>query len=774
MNDEHAEVPAAAVKRVDTLRREIERHNHSYYVLDAPQIDDAVYDGLMRELEALEARYPTLQSEDSPTAKVGAPPQEAFRTIPHRVPMLSLANAFSDDEIRAFDRRIHNALAKGDQDFKVDEDAIDYCVTPKFDGLAATLRYEAGRLVLGATRGDGTVGEDITLNLRTVKGVPTVLRPPFPQVLEVRGEVLMYRKDFEKLNASQRARGDKVFVNPRNAAAGSLRQLDSRITASRSLRFVGYGIGEVSEDSGLGPSAEHERTGTNQAWSDSQLGLLDWLAQRGIPAAPQRRRLRGVEALLAYHRDIGERRATLPYDIDGVVYMVDDRARQIALGYVARAPRFAIAHKYAAQEAQTELLDIEIQVGRTGSLTPVARLEPVFVGGVTVSNATLHNEDEIARKGVQIGDIVTVRRAGDVIPEVLGPVLALRPAHTRKFHMPSACPVCGSKVERPAGEATWRCVGGLFCAAQRKQALLHFAQRRAMDIDGLGDRLVDQLVDTGLVTGPADLYRLTVPTLSSLDRVGEKSAANLVAAIDRSRQPALARFLFGLGIRHVGEEVARILAAQFGSLDEFLQANWASLLAGKTAIMKENAKRRNRGETVQAVPLEGVGPEIVAGISSFLAEEHNREAIASLRAQGVSPVEAPVRAPNITGPDEPLPVTTDLPETPQDMMSSGAPGDGPDVEGIRDATELAAGRLLAGQTVVVTGTLARISRNDAEDLIRNLGGHASRSVSKKTSFVVAGEAAGSKLEKARALGIRVLDEDNFFRMIENNGANSRT
>ena len=716
------------VARVTQLREEIDRHNHAYYVLDDPLVEDAVYDGLMRELEALEAAHPDLRSDDSPTARVGAPPQEAFRTVTHRVPMLSLGNAFSDDEIRAFDRRIREAMPGAPA-------VVDYLVAPKFDGLAATLRYEAGRLVLGATRGDGSVGEDITLNLRTVKGIPAVLRPPYPEVLEVRGEALMYRKDFERLNAAQAARGEKVFVNPRNAAAGSLRLLDSRITASRSLRFFGYGIGEVTPASLL---------------PESQLELLDWIAARGIPAAPQRRRVGGVEALLDYYRDIGRRRADLPYDIDGVVYTVDHRPSQAAIGYVARAPRFAIAHKYAAEEARTELIGIEIQVGRTGSLTPVARLKPVFVGGVTVSNATLHNEDEIARKGLKIGDTVIVRRAGDVIPEVVGPVPELRPPDARDFRMPDACPVCGSQVERLPGEAAWRCVGGLFCAAQRKQALLHFAQRRAMDIDGLGEKLVDQLVTGGIVKSPADIYRLTLPVLADLERFGEKSARNLLAAIDGSRTPTLARFLFALGIRHVGEEVARVLAGQFGSLDAVLQADWESLLAQKATVMKENTRRRTRGEPLQPVPLEGIGPEIVASISNFLAEEHNRQAIASLREQGVEP------APQAAAAGGAGPAGT----TP-------APAGGPAGE---DATVAAAGQFLAGQTIVITGTLTRISREEAQDLVRRLGGHASGSVSKKTDFVVAGEAAGSKLEKARALGIRVLDEDSFFRMIENNGS----
>ena len=620
--------PAEAIERVAWLRAEIDRHNHAYYVLDAPEVEDSVYDGLMRELEALEARYPVLASDDSPTARVGAAPQASFGTVTHRVPMRSLANAFSEDEVTAFDRRVREALGKRAGTSRVGDAAagaeIAYCVTPKFDGLAATLRYENGRLVLGATRGDGTTGENVTANLRTVRGLPRSLRPPFPDVLEVRGEVLMYRRDFDKLNAGQAARGEKVFVNPRNAAAGSLRQLDPRITASRSLRFVGYGVGEVLPDD----------------LPVSQFEVLEWLAQRGLPVAPLRRRVTGAGGLLEYYREVGEKRDGLPYDIDGVVYTVDERGTHAALGHVARAPRFALAHKYAPQEVQTRLLDIDVQVGRTGSLTPVARLEPVFVGGVTVSNATLHNEDEIARKDLKIGDTVIVRRAGDVIPEVVAPVLALRPGDARSFRMPAACPVCGSRVERLPGEAAWRCVGGLYCGAQRKQALLHFAQRRAMDIDGLGDRLVEQLVDTGRVSSPADLYRLTVADLVQLDRMGEKSAANLVAAIDRSRRPTLARFIFALGIRHVGEEVARVLASQLGSLDALLAADWEALLAEKAETMKENTRRRARGEPPEPVALEGIGPEIVASVSAFFAEAHNRKVIEDLRAFGVAPVPA--------------------------------------------------------------------------------------------------------------------------------------
>ncbi|MGE0797982.1 MAG: NAD-dependent DNA ligase LigA [Lautropia sp.] len=762
MSSTDREPPPAVAERVAALRAELEQHNHAYYVLDAPTVDDSVYDGLFRELEALEAEWPVLASPDSPTSRVGAAPQTAFRTIRHRVPMRSLGNAFADDEIIAFDRRVRDGLAAGDA-------AIDYCVTPKFDGLASTLRYEDGRLVLGATRGDGSVGEDITPNLRTVRGVPGRLRAPYPKVLEVRGEVLIFLADFARLNAAQAERGEKVFVNPRNAAAGSLRLLDSRITASRPLRFFAYAIGETvpqDDDAATAPPP-------------TQYQLLDWLGRLGLPAAPECRRVSGVDGLLGYYRAIGERRGALPYAIDGVVDMVDSRAAHERLGFVARAPRFAIAHKYAAEEAQTELLDIEIQVGRTGSLTPVARLAPVFVGGVTVANATLHNEDEIARKGLLIGDTVTVRRAGDVIPEVIGPVLELRPATVRAFRMPDHCPVCGSAVERLPDEAVARCVGGLFCAAQRRQALLHFAQRRAMDIDGLGDKAVEVLVERGLVEGPADLYDLTAETLAELPRMGEKSAANLVAAIERSRSPTLARFLFALGIRHVGEEVARLLAAEFGTLDAWLAADWDALMQQKAEIAKENVRRRNRGEPTEPVPLEGIGPEIVASLSHFLAEAHNREAIDGLRRRGVEPQADPgtasvarrkaAAAGAAASAGGPGAAPADSPGDGTGGSQGAAAGGGAAVAA-SGATTASVGQVLAGQTVVVTGTLSKMPRDAIEELIRAHGGHVSGSVSRKTSFVLAGEAAGSKRAKADALGVPIVDEEHFFRMIQSNGA----
>ena len=709
---------AAAARRISDLRDTLRRHDRAYYREAAPTISDSDYDALMRELIALETRHPELDEPDSPTHRVGAAPVSDLEPVRHAVPMLSLANAFDLEDVGGFDRRVREGLAGGKAG--ADEGPpVDYCVMPKFDGLAATLQYRDGRFVQAATRGDGSVGEDVTANVRTIRALPMTLDGRPPALLEVRGEVMMLRPDFEKLNAGQAARGERLFVNPRNAAAGSLRQLDPRITAARPLMFFAYNIGQVSDD---------------QAPPATMTDLLGWLEGFGLPVAPMARRCAGVDGLMAFYEEIGGLRNRLSYEIDGVVYQVDRRDWQYRLGFVSRAPRFAVAHKFAAQEANTKLLAIDIQVGRTGVLTPVARLEPVFVGGATVSNATLHNEDEIARKDLLIGDTVVVRRAGDVIPEVVAPVTSLRPPDARAFTMPTTCPACGSAVERPEGEVAWRCVAGLTCPAQRKQALTHFAQRRAMDIDGLGDKLVEQLVEASLVTQPADLYRLDVATLAGLPRMGEKSSTNLVAAIAGSRQRPLERLLFALGIRHVGEEVARILAATFGSLDQLVAAPWEAILAEKVRIQKDNAKRRPKGEPLEAVPLEGVGPEIIASVARFLAEDHNRAAITALTEAGVRPPEPSVGQPKPTGAAGAAPAAKD-----------GA---------------------FAGQTIVVTGTLPGLSRQQAEDLIRANGGHPAGSVSSKTSFVLAGEAAGSKLVKATELGIPVLDEHAFLRKID--------
>jgi len=666
-----ARVPRQAAERSAKLRALLEEHNYRYYALDAPIVSDAEYDALFRELQALETEYPALATPDSPTQRVGGQAASAFEAVTHRVPMLSLNNAFSEAEAEAFDRRVREAL-------KIE--AIEYEVEPKFDGLAVSLAYERGAFKGGATRGDGYTGEDVTANLKTIGALPLRLGDgaSVPPYLEVRGEVLMLKRDFERLNAAQVARGEKAFVNPRNAAAGALRQLDPKMTAKRKLTFFAYGTGAVE-------------WGPRQKAPTTHAGMLDFLADLRLPVTRERAVVRGLEGLLKYYRRIGERREGLPYQIDGVVYKVNELAKQERLGFVSRAPRFALAHKFAAEEMPTEVLGIEVQVGRTGALTPVARLKPVFVGGVTVTNATLHNEDEVRRKDVRIGDTVIVRRAGDVIPEVVRVVIDKRPKDARQFVMPRKCPECGSAVVRLPDEAVARCSGGLVCPAQRKQALLHFASRRAMDIEGLGDRLVEQLVDSGVVHTPADLYKLGVGALAELERMADKSAANVVAAIDKSRRTTLARFIFALGIRHVGEATAKELARHFGGLDALMSADEPQLLEA-----------------------EDVGPVLAQSIRQFFAEAHNREVIAQLRAAGV-------------------------------QWTEGAP-------------QRAAAGKLQGLTFVLTGTLPSLSREDAKELIEKHGGKVAGSVSKKTSYVVAGAEAGSKLDRAEELKVPVIDE----------------
>jgi DNA ligase (NAD+) len=570
------------------LRKEIERHNYQYYVLDEPLIPDTRYDQLFRELQDLEARHPELLTPDSPTQRVGAKPLPAFAPARHSTPMRSLNNAFDPEEVAAFDRRVREGLGA---------QIVEYSAEPKFDGLAVNLTYEQGSFTLGATRGDGYTGEDVTANLRTVRAIPLRLGlRNAPARMEVRGEVLMRKSDFEELNRAQRERGEKQFVNPRNAAAGSLRQLDARITAARRLYFVAYGLGG----------------GEGVLRLRRQSEMLDYLAEAHFPVAKERAVVRGLEGLLLYYQAIAARRPRLAYDIDGVVYKVDDLAAQEELGYIARAPRYAVAHKFPAEEADTVVEGIEVQVGRTGALTPVARLKPVFVGGVTVTNATLHNEDEIRRKDVRVGDAVVVRRAGDVIPEVVKVHLERRPGHTRPFTMPAHCPVCGSAVRRLEGEAVARCTAGLYCPAQRKQSLLHFASRRAMDIEGLGEKLVDQLVDGDIVKTPAGLYALDTQTLCGLERMAEKSAANVVAAIESSKRTTLARFIYALGIRNVGETTAHDLAQDFGSIDALREAD---------------------AERLQQVP--SIGPVVAQSIVQFFSEPHNREVVAQLQASGV-------------------------------------------------------------------------------------------------------------------------------------------
>ncbi|HVK54568.1 MAG TPA: NAD-dependent DNA ligase LigA [Burkholderiales bacterium] len=577
----------AQAKRAEELRQAIELHNYRYYVLDDPTVSDAQYDGWFRELQELEAAHPEFVTPDSPTQRVGSKRLSQLPPVAHRVPMLSLNNAFSEEELTAFDRRIREGLG-------VEE--VEYACEPKFDGLAVTLTYEDGRFVRGATRGDGYIGEEVTDNLRTIPTIPTYA-PTLHGLFEVRGEVLMLKKDFEALNERQRAQEQKTFVNPRNAAAGSLRQLDSRLTAQRRLTFFAYGVGAVE---GVVLPGTHA-------------GQVDYLRSQRFKVSPEVRVVKGASGLLEYYRHIGAQRASLPYEIDGVVYKVNDLASQERLGFVSRAPRFAVAHKFPAEEATTQVLDIDVQVGRTGAITPVARLEPVFVGGVTVTNVTLHNEDEVKRKDVRVGDTVAVRRAGDVIPEILRVVSDQSPDRAPEFKLPSHCPICASAVIRLEGEAAARCTGGLYCPAQRKQALLHFAQRRAMNIDGLGDKLVDQLVDSHVVRTPADLYKLGLTALASLERMAEKSANNLLTAIENSKQTTLQRFIFALGIRNVGESTARDLALYFGNLDALMAADEARLMEAPD-----------------------VGPVVAASIAQFFSEAHNREVIEQLRAAGVA------------------------------------------------------------------------------------------------------------------------------------------
>ncbi len=677
----------AAAGRVQELHGLLDRYSHAYYVCDAPEVPDAEYDRLYRELEVLESQYPQLVTPVSPTQRVGSPPLSAFDQVTHRVPMLSINNAFLDGEVEAFDQRCRDGLGLSGED-----PPIDYACEPKFDGLAISLIYENRRFIQGATRGDGTTGEDVTLNLRTIRSIPLHLGEDAPDGrFEVRGEVLIRRADFARLNAAQETAGEKLFANPRNAAAGSLRQLDSGVTATRPLTFFAYGI--------AGFDAAH-----SSFVPQTQAQILDWLVRLGFRVAETRETVRGASGLLTYYAAMAVRRTALPYDIDGVVYKVNRLDFQEQLGFVARAPRFVIAHKFPAEEVLSRVLAIDVQIGRTGAVTPVARLEPVAVGGVVVTNATLHNFIEIARKDIRVGDTVIIRRAGDVIPEVVAslPDRRLRDAMGQPVHAvmrcPQICPECGSHVELPPGEAVARCTGGLVCPAQRKQALRHFASRRAMDVEGLGERVVDQLVDAGLVHSPADLYALTAEQLAGLDRFAEKSADNLIAAIARSRAAKLDRLIYALGIRNVGEQTAKDLARYFGTLEALMAAD---------------------GLTLMQVP--DVGPVVADSIHAFFAENHNREVIARLQAAGV-------RWENIS------------------VVSVQGP--------------------MAGKTVVLTGSLPTISRDDAKAMIEAAGGKVSGSVSARTDFVVAGEAAGTKLEKALSLGIEVLDEAGLLQRLQ--------
>jgi DNA ligase (NAD+) len=667
-------MPAPEVEQeVDDLRQKLEQYNYQYYVLDDPTVPDAEYDRAFHRLRALEQKFPELLRADSPTQRVGSKPLSSFRQVSHEVPMLSLDNAFNEQDLVDFNRRLLDRLGAG-------VSVISYACEPKLDGIAVSLLYEEGVLVRGATRGDGATGEDITQNVRTIKSIPLRLRGGgYPRVLEVRGEIYMPKAGFAKLNADARARDEKVFVNPRNAAAGSLRQLDPRVTAARPLEMCCYGVGRVEQGE----------------LPDSHSAILEKLNSWGLRINIDSATVDGIESCEDYYQALADRRDALAYDIDGIVFKVDSLELQRKLGFVSRAPRWAIARKFPAQEEMTELLDVEFQVGRTGAITPVARLAPVFVGGVTVSNATLHNKDEIERLGVRVGDTVIVRRAGDVIPKVVSVVTAQRPESSQPVRFPEHCPVCGSVLEREEEEAVIRCTGGLVCAAQQKAAIRHFVSRRAMDVDGLGDKLVDQLVDEGLVSNVAGLYQLSRTQLVALERMGEKSADNLLAALEVSKQTTLPRFIFALGIREVGEATALSLARHFGS--------WEALVA-------------TREEALLEVP--DVGPVVADHLVQFFDSAASMALVQALRGAGVS---------------------------------------WPDIERVPDE-ELP----LAGQTWVVTGKLESVGRSEAKVLLQDLGATVAGSVSAKTSVVVAGPGAGSKLKKAAELEITVMDEATFL------------
>ena len=662
-------------QEIQNLRQQINHHNHRYYVLDDPQISDAAYDQLLQRLKQLETDNPELITGDSPTQRVGAAPLKEFGQVLHEMPMLSLDNAFNEADLQDFNRRVKERLtATAD---------IEYVCEPKLDGIAVSLLYEKGVLVRGATRGDGTTGEDITQNVRTIASIPlTLIGKGWPERLEVRGEIFMPKAGFEKMNARARAREEKIFVNPRNAAAGSLRQLDSRVTARRPLAMYCYSAGIVEGGS----------------LPDKHADILNLFSQWGLRINPEMQAVTGIKACEDYYGQLAEKRQELPYEIDGIVYKVNNLALQKQLGFVARAPRWAIARKFPAQEEMTLLKDVEFQVGRTGAVTPVARLEPVFVGGVTVSNATLHNMDEIIRLDLKIGDTVIVHRAGDVIPKVVGVAHSCRPSddQLRDIVMPDTCPVCDSEIEQDEGEAAARCSGGLYCSAQRKEAIKHYASRKALDIEGLGDKLVDQLVAKGLINTVADLYKLTVEQVSGLERMGKKSATNLTNALDRSRTTTLARFIYSLGIREVGEATARSLVSHYKELD-----------AIRSACVDD----------LQTV--DDVGPVVASHIEKFFRQPHNKEVIAELLEQGVTwaAIEAPA----------------------EDVAQP-----------------------LAGETWVLTGSLHSMTRDQGKEILQQLGAKVSGSVSAKTTVLLAGEKAGSKLTKAQNLGVKVISEDDFI------------
>lgn len=738
------------VERINELREVIDRHNYLYYVEDAPQIPDSEYDRLMRDLQALEADFPEAITPDSPTQRVGAEPLDSFASVTHAVPMLSLDNAFDENEMAEFDRRVRDRLGVAGP--------VVYAAEPKLDGLAVSLRYERGRLVSAATRGDGTRGEDVTSNVRTIPSVPLrLLGERIPDLLEIRGEVFMPLKGFEAFNAAARERGEKVFVNPRNAAAGSLRQLDPRITSGRPLDFLCYGFGEVTE--GALPATQGEAMARVKSW--------------GIPVSAEASVLAGLQECLDYFARLGERRHELKYEIDGIVFKVDDFQQQERLGFVSRAPRWAVAFKFPAQEELTVIESVEFQVGRTGAVTPVARLAPVFVGGVTVSNATLHNMDEVIRKDVHVGDTAFVRRAGDVIPEVVRVLPERRPKDAAVVEMPKYCPVCGSDVIRPEGEAVARCSGGLFCPAQRKEALKHFASRRAMDIDGLGDKLIEQLVETGLVENPASLYELSVEQVAKLDRMAEKSATNLIEALDKSKETTLARFLFAIGILGIGETMATTLADRFGTLDEITDLRLQDLVSVGNGTARKLRKAIDESTEGELPSIQG------AALADYLMD---------LGVAGLKPIQARVLA-------ERFPDLEQLAAAGPEQIAHQAPCK---IEGVGDVLaekivdffrqshnrtviddlrhkagvhwsspvpKRSEDLTLSGKTFVLTGTLSR-PRDHFKAVLLERGAKVTGSVSKKTDFLVAGNDAGSKLAKAEKLGVSVLDEAALVAMLE--------
>ena len=670
----------SVIDEINNLKQVLSYHSHRYYVLDDPEIPDSEYDKLFRRLENLERQYPDYVTLDSPTQRVGGEVLQGFTQVRHQIPMLSLSNAFSADEIRGFSQRMDDLL--GNESFHI-------AAEPKLDGLAISLRYENGILVQAATRGDGTTGEDVTHNVRTIQSIPLKLTGnDYPQILEVRGEIFMPKKGFQALNKSQQLKGEKSFANPRNAAAGSLRQLDSTVAASRPLDMFCYGLGYVE---GQNPANPIE---------DNHYAIIQQLGEWGLPICAEVKLLNDWHSCIEFYDSILSRRPQLAYEIDGVVYKINSIAQQNKAGFISRAPRWAIAHKFPAEEALTTILNIDIQVGRTGALTPVARLAPVFVGGVTVTNATLHNQDEIDRKNVRIGDTVVVRRAGDVIPEVVKSILSKRSDNSEAYLIPSTCPICGSLAERVNDEAKSRCSGGLYCSAQRKEAIKHFASRKAMDIDGLGDKLVEQLVDAELISDIADVFQLSKKQLSSLERMGDKSADNLISAIETSKETTLARFIYALGIREVGETTALSLA-NFYKEFSILQAT--------------------KMEDLQEVP--DVGPIVAHNIETFFSQSHNREVLEKLLQSGIH---------------------------------------WPEIE-IKSASELP----LSGKTIVLTGSLSQMKRNEAKAHLIELGAKVSASVSKNTDIVIAGDNSGSKLKKANDLGIEVINEEQMMKLYFN-------